>query len=310
MIFVKFIPNAVTVAAGKQLLNLKKNSPAIMFGAGLATGLVATIKACQATLHLEEVISEHEADIKQAHILADDPNVRYTEKQRDQDLRAIKLRTFRDVGKLYATPVTLGVISIGLITGAHVTLTKRNVALASAYTLVDTAFKKYRERVREELGEEKDREFRYGIVTKEVVVEGENGHEVKTVQRIGPQGRDSMYAKPFDNLCRDWDERDEYNRNFLWMQQKYANDRLAARGFLFLNDVYHSLGMPQTTAGQVVGWVKGGNGVNTAGDGFVDFGCFDLDSQEILEVMRGDDGAIWIDPNVDGEVYKLLDRIS
>jgi hypothetical protein len=300
---VKYIPTKVTVAAGKQLLLLKKNSPAIMFGAGLATGLVATIKACQATLELDSVLSEHEADVKQAHILADDPNVRYTVEQRDRDLKVIKVKTARDVAKLYATPVALGVISVGLITGAHVTLTKRNVALASAYSLVDQAFKKYRERVREELGDEKDREFRYGVQYKEIV--DNEGREVEVVKRMGPQGRESAYAKPFDNFCRDFDDRDEYNRNFLWMQQKYANDRLNAKGHLLLNDVYDSLGMERTTAGCLVGWVKGGNG-KTAGDGYVDFGCFDMDSQEILNFMRGDEGAIWIDPNVDGEIYKLL----
>lgn len=305
----KYIPNSVTIAAGKQLLNLKKNSPAIMFGAGLATGIVATIKACQSTLKLEEVITQYEKDMLNAEEVSAKGTDKFTENDRDKYHRVIRLRMMRDITKLYAVPATLGVVSIGLITGAHITLTKRNVALASAYTLVDTAFKKYRERVREELGDEKDREFRYGTVSKEIVVDGEHGHEVKTVKRMGPQGRESAYAKPFDNFCSDFDSRDEYNRNFLWMQQKYANTRLNARGYLFLNDVYKDLGIPPTTAGQVVGWVKGGNGTTTAGDGYVDFGCFDMDTQEIREIMRGDEGTIWIDPNVDGEVYKLLDGL-
>jgi hypothetical protein len=309
VIFVKYIPNAVTLAAGKQIIRLKKNSPAIMFGAGLAGTVMTVIKASQATLHLEEVIEKYEKDMLTADEVAAKATQKFTEKDRDKYQRAIKLRMVRDVAKLYAPAATLGVVSLGLLTGAHVTLTKRNVALASAYTLVDRAFKEYRERVRQELGDDKDREFRFGTVAKEIVVEGEHGHEVKTVKRIGPQGRESMYAKPFDDFCQDFDQRDEYNRNFLWMQQRYANDRLNANGYLFLNDVYKSLGMPLTTAGQVVGWVKGGNG-KTAGDGYVDFGCFNLDSQEILDIMRGDEGTIWIDPNVDGEVYKLLDEIA
>lgn len=306
----KYVPNAVTLAAGKQLINLKKNSPAIMFGAGLAGTIMTVIKASQATLKLEGIIEKHEKDILTAHELVENESVEYTDKDRERDLRTIKVRTVRDVAKLYAPSATLGVISLGLLCGAHVTLTRRNVALASAYTLVDRAFKEYRQRVREELGDEKDREFRFGTVSKEIVIEGENGHEVKTVKRIGPQGRESMYAKEFDNFCVDFDPRDEYNRNFLWMQQKYANDRLNANGYLFLNDVYKSLGMPPTTAGQVVGWVKGGNGRTTAGDGYVELGCFNMDSQEILDIMRGDEGSIWIDPNVDGEVYKLLDEIA
>jgi hypothetical protein len=94
------------------------------------------------------------------------------------------------------------------------------------------------------------------------------------------------------------------------MQQNFANDRLRAKGHLLLNDVYDSLGLPRTAAGCVVGWVKGGNGQTTAGDGYVDFGLFDPETQEIRDFFRGDNGALWLDFNVDGEVYKLIGDIA
>jgi hypothetical protein len=306
----KYIPNAVTVKFARQLLIVKKNSPAILFGAGVATGLVATVKACQATLKVDEVLKEAEkTKIEMQSLHVDRPSkYRLEDFQRDQKL--IKVHVARDLTKLYAVPVGLGIVSIGLLTGAHIVLTKRNVALAAAYAGLDKVFNEYRSRVRKELGEDKDREFRYGVKYKEIVEETDQGHEVKTVKRVGLEGRDSMYAKLFDQSNPNWDPRDEYNRTFLYMQQCFANNRLQAKGHVMLNDVYDDLGLPRTTAGAVVGWVKGGNGLTTSGDGYIDFGIFDPETQEIKDFMRGDDGALWIDPNVDGEVFKLIDQIK
>lgn len=306
----RFIPNAVTVKLARQLLVIKRNSPAIMFGGGVAMGVVATVKACQATLQVDDVLKNAEvanARITKAHVEHPDA---YGLDSVQHDRRLVKVHVARDLTKLYAVPVTLGVVSIGLLTGAHVALTKRNVALAAAYAGLDKIFNEYRGRVRNELGEEKDQEFRYGVKLKEIVEETDQGHEVKTVKRVGLEGRESMYAKLFDRNSQNWDERDEYNRHFLWMQQCFFNNRLQAKGHLMLNDVYDDLGLPRTTAGAVVGWVKGGNGLTTAGDGYIDLGCFNQETQEIKNFMRGDDGAVWIDPNVDGEVYKMLDDLK
>lgn len=307
----KFIPNAVTVKLARQVLTFKKNSPGIMFGAGVAFAAIATVKACQATLKVEGILQEAEkTKIEMAEVHATRPT-KYRLEDLQRDERLIKVHVARDLTKLYAVPVALGVVSIGLLTGAHVALTKRNVALAAAYAGLDKIFNEYRTRVRDELGDEKDAEFRYGVKYKEVVETfPDGGHEVKTVKRVGLEGRESMYAKIFDQGNVNFDDRDEYNRTFLWMQQCFFNNRLQAKGHLMLNDVYDDLGMPRTTAGAVVGWVKGGNGLTTAGDGYVDLGCFDPETQEIKQFMRGDEGAIWIDPNVDGEVYKLLDDLK
>lgn len=306
MILVKFVPNAVSVKIARQVLVAKKNSPAIMFGAGIAMGVVATVKACQATLKVEGVLAT--ADTKRAEITEareTRPEV-YSDSDAASDERTLKVFVARDIAKLYAVPVALGVASIGLLTGAHIVLTKRNVALAAAYAGLDKVFNEYRSRVRAELGDQKDREFRYGVVNKEIIDSEGNPSSVETVKRIGAQGRESMYAQVFDRQNRNWDARDEYNRTFLWMQQCYANNRLQAKGSLLLNDVYDSLGLPRTTAGCVVGWVKGGEN----GDGYIDFGIFDPESQEIIDFMRGDDGALWLDFNVDGEIYKLIERIK
>lgn len=303
----RFVPNAVSAKVARQLLITKKHSPALMFGAGIALGITATVKACQSTLKLEGVLNKADAQRqKMAATHAEQPAA-YPLADFQSDSRLLRIHTIRDITKLYAVPVCLGVVSIGLLTGAHVVLTKRNVALAAAYAGLDKVFNEYRSRVRKELGDEKDREFRYGIQHKEIVEETGQGHVVETVKRVGLKpGQLSQYAVLFDENNVNWDRRPDYNQTFLMLQQTYANQRLHAKGHVFLNEVYDSLGMPRTPAGQVVGWVLGGNGETTTGDGFIDFGFMDPKTQETLDFMRGDEGAVWLDFNVDGNVYDKI----
>src|SRR4051812_28162749 len=151
-----------------------------MFGAGAATAIVATVKACQATLKVEGVLAEAEKTKSEMETIHIDRPLKYSLEDYKHDQRLLRVHVARDLAKLYAPAVGLGVLSIGLLTGAHVVLTKRNVALAAAYAGLDKVFSEYRDRVRKEYGDEKDREFRYGVNYKEVVEENDRGHEVKT----------------------------------------------------------------------------------------------------------------------------------
>lgn len=303
----KFIPNAVSAKFARQLLVAKKNSPAIMFGAGIALGITATVKACQATLKVEGVLKQAERNREKIEAAFEEQPSVYTLNDVKSDQRILKVQLARDITKLYFFPVGLGVVSIGLLTGAHVVLTKRNVAIAAAYAGLEKVFNEYRSRVRNELGDEKDREFRYGVQHKEIVSETDKGHVVDTVKRAGlKKGELSQYAVLFDRDNVNWNPKADYNQTFLMLQQTYANQRLHAKGHVFLNDVYDALGMPRTPAGQIVGWVLGGNGESTTGDGFVDFGIFDPKTQEVIDFMRGDEGAVWLDFNVDGNVYDKI----
>jgi hypothetical protein len=295
------LPNVVTRVAGRQLLVAQKHSPAMMFGAGIAAGVLATVKACQATLTLEEVLAKHEDEKRNLHEIHSQNPQKYSAGEYTNDQRTLKIIVARDFAKLYAPAVGLGLVSVGLLTGAHVVLTKRNVALTAAYAAVDKAFKEYRARVVDEYGQEKDKELLFGKREKEIVEEGEHGHEVKTVSRFAGK---SMYARIFDEYNEHWSPSTETVRLFLQCQQNYANNMLQARGYLFLNDVYELLGMEHSTAGQVVGWVVGN------GDNFIDFGIFANGNATLLnDYMLGEEGAVLLDFNVDGVVHHLIEEV-
>lgn len=292
----KFVPNAVTGKLARQLLKVKKGSPTILFAAGVVGVVGAGVMACRATLKLEEVLDEHKKNMGVAEIIESE---KYTEEDRKKDIAYIHVRTAVKVGKLYAVPVLLGAASIAALTGSHNILSKRNAALTAAYAALEKGFNEYRERVLEQVGEDKEREFRYPLEKVEVV-DPETGKK-KNVKRVCGEGM-SMYARFFDKNSTSWSLTPEYNVLFLRCQQNWANDRLRAKGHLFLNEVYDALGIERSSEGQVVGWV-----VDCGGDGYVDFGIFDSPaSDRFFDFVVGNEGGIWLDFNVDGVVYDKI----
>jgi hypothetical protein len=289
------IKSVITSKAGRQVLTLQKHSPAILFGAGVVGVATTVVLACKATLKVEqEVLVPAQKNLGLIKDLVRDD---YTEDDRAKDTALVYIQSAAKLTKLYGPAAIVGTVSIACLTGSHVVMSRRNAGLTAAYMALEKGFDKYRERVVEDLGEEKDREFRYGV--EEVVSEDENGKKIVT--RRAASDEPSIYAKLWDESSSSWNHNPDYNMMFLKAQQQYANDRLQTHGHLFLNEVYDSLGLDRTPEGQIVGWVKNN------GDNYVDFGIFnDAMQPEHLAFFTGRENAIWLDFNVDGPVYQLI----
>lgn len=275
-----------------------KNSPQLLMGGGILSMVASTVFACRATLKLEEVLERAELDLTTAKTL-DHEN--YSENDRKKDIAIIYTRTTVDMAKLYGPSLILGAAGVFALTKSHSILQDRNVALTAAYVAVDKAFSEYRTRVVEKYGEDEDREFRYSS-EKIKIKDEETGKTISTI-RVGP-GEQSMYARFFDELSSSWNKEPEYNFTFIRAQQNWFNDLLKARGHVFLNEVYDSLGIPRSKAGQAVGWVLG-----TEGDNYIDFGLWDVDSTTARDFVNGREGAILLDFNVDGVIYDKIEEV-
>jgi len=298
----KFIPDGLARIAAKQALVVKKNSPSLLFGAGVAGSLVSTVLACRATLKLEDALEETNSLLGKAHLARETKPEFYSEKDEKQDIAVIYIRGAVEVGKLYAPAMLVGAASIACLTKSQHILKERNLALASAYTAVDEAFKAYRARVVEKYGVEEDRVLRYESEDV-VVIDDKTGKEVVCL-KANLDGGSSMYAKYFDETSTSWQRESEYNYAFLTHQQNWFNDILRVRRFVFLNEVYKALGLMQTTAGQAVGWFMDGEG-----DSYIDFGLYRSD-ETANDFINGRENSILLDFNVDGPIYHLLDQMS
>ncbi len=299
------IINTITSKAGRHLLHAQKHSPIILFGVGVVGVVTTVVLASKATLKLDEVLNEAENKKRQIEDAIETRSNDYTKDDAEKDGVFVKTQTALKIAKLYAPAFIVGTATIAAFTGQHVILSRRYVGISAAYAAVDQSFREYRKRVVNELGPEKDREFRAGSVHVEQAVDTDDGVAVKTVKTIpdNPNGY-SGYARVFaQDTTRHWKPKHampNWNSMFVGQQQNYANELLKAKGHVSLNDVYDMLGFERTKAGYMVGWVKD----NPNGDGYIDFGI--LDSFDGMQFVNGQTDSIWLDFNVDGIILDLI----
>ena len=289
-------------------LKCKKNAPAIMVVGGVVGVVTGAVMACKATTKLQPVLEEQKAKI--VDIRERMKEQEKGDKQGTKELTVAYGQTAFKVAKLYAPAVAVGTISIASILGSHHIMSRRNTAISAAYMAVDQGFKAYRKNVQERFGKAVDQELKYGIKPVEIdtVDVDENGNEVVGKKKINVSyEQHSPYAVFFDELSPMYQKDAELNKFFLLQQQEWANQKLRADGYLFLNDVYDSLGVKKTKAGQIVGWIY--DEFNPIGDNCVDFGIFDTYRQGAdrrRDFVNGYEKAILLDFNVDGDILELL----
>lgn len=290
-------------------LFLKKHGPEIATGAGVVGVVVSTVWSCRQTLKVQKIVDEsNELEMKVDKVLNGEVETteKYTEEDAKKDLTIIKTQKYIDIAKLYVLPAALGAGSIVLILYGHSMLRKENAALAAAFTGLSEAFREYRNRVKNDIGEDKDREYFTGVKMEDRVEVDEVTGETKTSKREVSIGENlSIYAKEFNDTNPNFNHvRHDQNIYFLKRAESMFNDLLKARGHIFLNEVYDYLRIPRTYAGQFVGWVSG------HGDDCINFGV----DRYFNELRNGGAYAdqtprtIYLDFNVDGEILYIFEK--
>jgi hypothetical protein len=310
-----FITPKASLVVGKASLQLSKQSPHLLFGAGIA-GFGATIfLASKAVLKLDRQVDDFKHNLDAVRELRDlreeaaadgvvyekGHDFYYSDQDFRRDMAYVHIDNVLKIGKMYGPTMVVGALTVICLTKSHTILSNRNTALMAAYSVLDKSYTAYRKRVVEEFGEEKDRELRYPnevVKIKEIDDKGKSKEVDSTRVRLDKL---SGYARFFDELCPNWKRNAEYNLFFLRAQQNYANDLLRSRGHVFLNEIYDMIGIDRTQAGAVVGWVIGHEG-----DNYIDFGIFDGDNPAARDFVNGREGAILLDFNVDGVIYDKI----
>lgn len=279
------IPTAITQKVFRAGLVFKKQAPNIMFAGGIVGVVAGTVMACRATLQLPNKLDSFQGELDE---------IKESNNDDGKDVAYIYAKNIIEIGRLYAPAVAVSVVSIGALTGSHVSLNRRNASLTAAYAALSKAYDEYRDRVRLTLGPDREQDI-YHAASKEVV-EMDDGTSKELVV-VDPH-KWSPYARFFDEGSYNFQKSAEMNRIFIQCQQNYANHLLQARGHVFLNDVYDSLGLERSSAGAVVGWV-----LSPDGDNYIDFGLFEASSAPF---MAGWEPRILLDFNVDGVIYDKI----
>jgi hypothetical protein len=276
---------------GTSKLSLQKNAPSILTAAGVAGFIATTALAIRATTKAVDILPIIAQDIEKAKDQEVDEN--YTEHDRMTEIVKVYAHSSLVLAQVYGPMLAVGSASIVCVLAGHGMMRSRQTSLVAAYAGLDAAYKAYRSRVREEFGEERELDL-YREVKKMRIYDSEGEErEIIDLSDVMP----SPYARFFDESSNSWSKTPEYNLLFLRAQQDAANDRLRAYGFLFLNEVYESLGLKRSQAGQIVGWR-----LNGSGDGYVDFGLYNIGDECNRAFVNIIEPAVMLDFNVDGVI--------
>lgn len=259
--------NSITTAVGHTKAWAKMNSPEIMLFAGLAAGVGALITTQRATLKVDAVkktvddkkmkIAQQVCDYEEHPDEYEEP---YTNEIAVNDMKLLKAKAAVEYVKLYAGPVILEAVSIGLILGSHHVMKQRQAALAASCAAIAKAYQTYRQNVINKYGEDVDKEMLYGIETKKITKtekDPETGEKVKTTeeQEIIRNFGGSPYARLFTRAnSTEWFNDNPTNEFLLVQREKEADTRLKCEGILTLNDVYRMIGLKPTDIGLTHGW--------------------------------------------------------
>ena len=301
MFNIKGIVQGASRLAGRSGLKIQNASPELLTAAGVVGVIGTAVLAGTATLKVSDILEETRGTLSQIEEVAKTHPEKYSDMDKKKDTALVYAKTFNKLVVLYGPTIIVGGLTIASFISSNKILRARNIALAAAYKGLDEAYRRYRERVAAEVGDEVEKRIYRGTVVQEFEEKNERG-ETKTyeVEEIIGQSY-SPYARVFDKTNPRWENIPDYNRTFLTAKQTHFNHVLRSRGHVFLNEVYDALGFPHTQSGSVVGWI-----LDKGGDNFVDFGIFaeeNLDNREFVQTINPN---VVLDFNVDGVIYDKI----
>lgn len=230
----------------KVQLFIKRHSSTILTVAG-ATGVVATtVLSVKATPKALALLEE-------------------AKKEKGEKLTAIE--TVKVAWKPYIPAALVGCSTIACIFGANILNTKNQASLMSAYALLDSTFKEYRDKVNEMHGEESDTNITHEIIKSKF--------------------DDSMEINKDKMLFFDYQSMRYFETNMEKVAQA-EHDFLEIfhdRGYACLNEYYDLLGIPRVEYGYQLGWFDFENNDP--------YNCRELEF-EYEEVMINDELKCWI----------------
>ena len=270
---------------------VQRHGPTIMTVAGVCGVVGGGILACKATIKAEQVMKDTRLD---SEVIKESA---YTDKKEyDRALTKVYLNCGRELAKVYGPSVLLGAFGIGAILYGHKVVCARNIMLTGAYKALTMDFDEYRKRVAEEFGRDSELCIRHDMaMEKKTNPETGMDEEWMYIMSDDPAAWNAR-SKFFCESSIYWSEDPEANRDFLMKVQTEMQKRFNKKGYLFLNDVYKALDIPETYAGSVCGWVKG------LGDNQIDFGLFDMSREGIRRFVNGYEAVVLLDFNDDGYI--------
>ena len=208
---------------------ISHRSPEILTGIGIAGMITTTIMAVQATPKALERIEDRKIEL---------------ENELEHDIESLPtVEVIKTAWKSYIPAAIAGTLSIACLIGANSVNAKRNAVLATAYTLSETAFSEYREKVIETIGENKEEAINDKIAKDHI-------------DKYPVRDNEVILTDKGNTLCFDVHSA-RYFRSDIETVRKVVNElnrRMISEMYVSLNDFYYELGLRSTKLGDSLGW--------------------------------------------------------
>lgn len=308
------------------------NAPELcLVGAG-GTFVATMIYVAKGAVKAQDALVDHriekdEIEERRENYSEDD----YTMAEYKKEKFNLTIHTGLEITKDFAPAAGFAVATVGFV-GAEYGMMKKRLGVAVATAAMATAnankilkaFNLYRKRVIEDKGKDADAYYMTGVKPKEITVKNEDGTKEK--KKIFPMLPNGDIASPYAFKFGKYKENGE--RNHQWQgehmvdmayiigQQDYLTDQLylrcefdkdhkvIKRGSVMLNEIRDLLGEDPTSTAAIVG-NRFSNGEENC-NGYIDFRV--IESTEIDPETGSEIPCYWINPNVDGVIFDLLDQ--
>jgi hypothetical protein len=215
-------PNLSKIAKGIRM-SISKHSPEILTGIGIAGMVTTTVMAVRAT--------------PKALILIEDKKA-----ENDVD-KLTPVETIKATWTCYVPAAITGCLSIFCLIGASSVNARRNAALATAYTLSESALKEYQGKVIETIGEKKEQTVRDAIAKDRIDKNPVSSREVIVTEKGNTLFYDAISGRYFKS---DIDK--------LKKVENELNRRMRDEMYISLNEFYYEIGLNPISIGDDIGW--------------------------------------------------------
>lgn len=303
-----------------------KNSPTILFVAGVVGVIGGTVLACNATLKVPDIIEERNKKLEEINQDLENKSLddsisesayELATNEANKQVTKTHALTVLNIGKVYAPAVIVEVVSIAFLTRSQQKIVERYLAVSAAYAALQTEFNLYRNGVKEKYGEEADNELLFGVkhqTIKRISEDGTESEEEIKVFDISKYGQDSMGAVLiFDERSSQWENNYNYNKRYIDLCVYNANEKLNERGRLrsdrkkeamddvfLINEIADMMDVPRTVFGAFNGWEYDPNNPTKISYDIIPAGApvgdnqvmFDCDNPRALIVRFNIDGNV------------------
>lgn len=202
---------------------VKKHSPEILTGVGIAGMVTTTVLAVRATPKALVLIEE-----KKDELGVD---------------RLAPVDTVKAAWKCYIPSAAIGGVSIFCLIGASSVNLRRNAALATAYALSESTLRDYQKKVVEEIGEKKAKAVKDAVAKEKIEQNPVTKSEVIITEKGNTLCFDMLSGRYFKS------DQEKIRKSINELNRQMRHDM-----YVSLNEFYDEIGLEHIAVGYDLGW--------------------------------------------------------